>query len=255
MKRIRRKFDADKEILPQIEELKKEHPAWGYRRIWAYLRRRKGLLVNHKRVRRIMKANNLEVRPARNLKAPRKATTHKMRSMEPDTLWGTDMTKIMIPDEGWAYLHVVLDWASKKLVGWSLSRRSKATDWMDALEFAVNAQFPEGIREMKPDGLYLVSDHGCQPTSKSFMEKAKALGFYQVFSSCCNPKGNADTERVIRTIKEDLIWPREWNSFSELKEALGKWIREYNEEYPHSSLGYDTPAEYESWFLAAASCE
>ena len=74
-------------------------------------------------------------------------------------------------------------------------------------------------------------------------------------SSYCNPKGNADTERVIRTIKEDLVWPREWSSFCELKDAFGKWTREYNEEYPHSSLGYDTPSEYESWFLAVASCE
>ena len=253
MKRAR-KFDADKAVLPRIEELKREHPAWGYRRIWAYLRLHAGLKLNHKRVRRIMKANGLEVKSLRRLKAPRKPT-HKMRSEEPNKLWGTDMTKIMIPSEGWAYLHVVLDWASKKLVGWSLSRRSKAADWLEALDSAVNAQFPRGIREMKPEGLYLVSDHGCQPTSKSFMEKAEALGFHQVFASYCNPKGNADTERVMRTIKEDLVWPREWESFNELKEALGKWIHEYNEDYPHSSLGYDTPCGYESWYLAAASCE
>ena len=84
-----------------------------------------------------MKANGLDVKPLRKLKAPRKPT-HKMRSEEPNKLWGTDMTKIMIPNEGWAYLHVVLDWASKKLVGWSLSRRSKAADWLEALDSTVN---------------------------------------------------------------------------------------------------------------------
>jgi len=111
-----RKFESDKAVLPRIEELKREHPAWGYRRIWAYLRLHAGLKLNHKRVRRIMKANGLEVKSLRRLKAPRKPT-HKMRSEDPNKLWGTDMTKIMIPSEGWAYLHVVLDWASKKLVG------------------------------------------------------------------------------------------------------------------------------------------
>jgi transposase InsO family protein len=250
-----RSFEADKAILPKIEELKREHPAWGYRRVWAWLRRREGLKINHKRVMRVMKANSLDVRPARSLKAPREAKTHKMRSREPNSLWGTDMTKVMIPSEGWAYLHVVLDWASKKLVGWSLSRTSKASDWLAALDSAVAGQFPHGIKETKPDGLYLVSDHGSQPTSKAYMEAAKALGFCQVFSSYCNPKGNADTERVIRTIKEDLVWPRDWSSFGELEGALGKWIAEYNALYPHSALGYDTPVEYEQWFIAAASSQ
>jgi len=142
-----RSFEADKAILPKIEELQREHPAWGCRRVWAWLRRCEGLKINHKRVMRVMKANSLDVRPARRLKAPREAETHKMRGREPKSLWGTDMTKVMIPSEGWAYLHVVLDWASKKLVGWSLSRTSKASNWLAALDSAVAAQFPHGIKD------------------------------------------------------------------------------------------------------------
>ncbi len=55
------------------------------------------------------------------------------------------MTKIMIEGSGWVYLHVVLDWGSKKLVGYKLSRRSKTEDWLEALDNALNAQFPDGI--------------------------------------------------------------------------------------------------------------
>ena len=58
-------------------------------------------------------------------------------------------------------------------------------------------------------------------------------------------KGNADTERVIRTLKEDLIWTREFTSFRELEQALETWIYNYNTVYPHSSLNYKTPLQFE----------
>ncbi|HPO52477.1 MAG TPA: integrase core domain-containing protein, partial [bacterium] len=60
-----------------------------------------------------------------------------------------------------------------------------------------------------------------------------------------NPKGNADTERVIRTLKEDLVWTREWTSPYAFREELVAWINRYNQDYPHSSLGYMTPVEFE----------
>jgi len=67
----------------------------------------------------------------------------------------------------------------------------------------------------------------------------------QIFASYNNPKGNADTERVIRTIKEDFIWVREFTSPSEFIEAFGKWVENYNNDYPHSSLNYQTPCQFE----------
>jgi transposase InsO family protein len=160
--------------------------------------------------------------------------------------WGIDMTKILVPSWGWVYLHVVLDWASKKIVGYELSLRSKTTDWLTALRGAVNAQFPSGIREAAP--LRLVSDNGCQPTSVGFMQECRALGIQQIFTSYDNPKGNADTERVIRTLKEDLVWPREWESVAQLETALAWWIGQYNEDYPHSAINYQTPTQFEASF-------
>lgn len=117
------------------------------------------------------------------------------------------MTKVMVDSWGWVYLHVALNWGSKRIVGWQLSPRSKTVDWLEALSGAVNEQFPEGIRES--EGLKLVSDNDCQPTSVSFIAACRALNVRQIFTSYNNPKGNADTERVIKTLKEDLIWPRE----------------------------------------------
>jgi len=114
------------------------------------------------------------------------------------------MSKIMIPSFGWAYLHVVIDWGTKKIVGCYLSDTSKTSDWIIALDKTINQQFPEGILESKIKPC-LVSDHGSQPTSKGFLKYCDELKNQQIFASYGNLKGNTDTERIIRTIKEDLI--------------------------------------------------
>jgi putative transposase len=230
-------------ILERINNLKAQHPFWGYRRIWAYLRYREGLDINKKRIYRLMKESSLLVGKNTRLKARRTPLKAKPKADRPNQIWGIDMTKIMIGQWGWLYLHVVLDWYTKKIVGYNLSLRSKTRDWLEALEKAVNEQFPDGIRENRH--LFLVSDNGSQPTSVGFMAACNVLEIKQIFASYNNPKGNADTERVIRTIKEDLIWPNDFATPFELQTALDKWVIDYNTDYPHSSLNHKTPCEFE----------
>jgi transposase InsO family protein len=179
-------------ILDRINNLKAQHPFWGYRRIWAYLRYRQGLDINKKRIYRLMKESNLLVGRNTRLKASRTPLKAKPRANRPNQIWGIDMTKIMIAQLGWLYLHVVLDWYTKKIVGYNLSLRSKTRDWLEALEKSINEQFPDGIRENRQ--LFLVSDNGSQPTSVSFMAACNVLEIKQIFASYDNPKGNADTE-------------------------------------------------------------
>ena len=231
-------------VLELIQSLKAQHPFWGYRRIWAYLRYREGLDVNKKRIYRLMKENNLLVGRNMKLKACRTPLKAKPRANRPNHIWGIDMTKVMVNNWGWLYLHVVLDWFSKKIVGYSLSCRSKTRDWLDALNNAIGQQFPGGIRNDE-EVLSLVSDNGSQPTSVGFMAACSVLGIKQIFASYDNPKGNADTERVIRTLKEDLVWPNDFQTPMELEAALDKWVVDYNTDYPHSTLGYKTPCEFE----------
>ena len=154
------------------------------------------------------------------------------------------MTKIKLRNWGWMYLVVVLDWYSKKIVGYSFRFKPETRDWLEALNQAAINQFPQGIADAQEQPA-LISDNGCQPTSEAFMKASSALGIKQIFTSWNNPKGNADTERVMRTIKEDLVWPREWDFPFELERALKQWIQNYNTDYPHSSLGYLTPEQFE----------
>jgi len=78
------------------------------------------------------------------------------------------------------------------------------------------------------------------------MRDMAALGIEQVFTSYANPKGNADTERIMRTIKEEVIWLNEFANFEEAKERMGRWIQDdYNKLYVHLQLGYMSPEEFE----------
>ncbi len=237
----------DAALLPQIHTIKADHPAWGYRRVWAYLRYREQIVVGKNHIYRLLKEHRLLAKSGRKLRALRTPMPSKPRSEHPNGLWGIDMTKVAVDSWGWLYLHVVIDWGSKKIVGWHLSNMSKTHDWLSALQSAINEQFPHGIQEMDTK-LELVSDNGCQPTSANFMAACSVLGVRQIFTSFNNPKGNADTERVFRTMKEDLIWLQEWTSFEQLRIALERWITAYNGDFPHSSLGYLTPAQYVQTF-------
>jgi transposase InsO family protein len=247
MKRAKSKsvIERNQSLLQEILAIKTDHPLWGYRRIWSYLKYRQGIPVNKKRVYRIMKEQNLLVYPEVRLKAKRGPIKPKPVASRPNEFWGIDMTKIRMNTWGWLYLTVVLDWYTDEIVGYSLSLQSKTDDWLNALEMATNNRFPSGIREsLKEQKLFLISDNGCQPTSQRFMMSCSLLGVKQIFTTWSNPKGNSDTERVMRTIKEDIVWPYDWDNPFEFEVRLAKWINDYNTDFPNQALGNLTPRQF-----------
>ena len=231
-------------LVQRIKAIKGAHPFWGYRRVTAWLRYREGIKVNRKRIYKLMKENGLLVE-RKTHKAKRKPKRSKPRAERPLQFWGIDMTKFMIAGLGWTYLVIVLDWFTKEIVGFDISLRSRSEDWLRALEMGLNKKFPEGVRGK---GLRLISDNGSQPTSRAFMREMANLGIEQIFTSYDNPEGNADTERMMRTIKEEVVWLHEFTSLTEAREIIGSWIEKYNREYVHSALGYLSPLEFEQKF-------
>jgi putative transposase len=83
------------------------------------------------------------------------------------------------------------------------------------------------------------------------MEAGRSLGIQQAFTSDNNPKGNADTERVMRTVKEECLWLQEWTCPFALVSALDSWITYYNEHYLHSTLGYKPPRQFEMEYYSS----
>jgi putative transposase len=240
--RALRVSQRDESWLPRIRALKAEHPFWGYRRLWAYLRFVEHHPINKKRLLRLMRKHQLLVQPSRRLKAKRTPTRNKPKPIRPNEWWGIDMTKVLVEGVGWVYIGIVLDWYTKKIVGFQAGLRCTAPQWREAVDRAVNTQFPDGAQG---HGLSLMSDNGCQPTSGAFLEACRALEIRQAFTSDNNPKGNADTERFMRTLKEECLWLRQWTCPFELMTTLELWTTTYNEQYLHSALGYKTPRQFE----------
>ncbi len=225
-------------VLGKIKEIKTTHHYWGYRRVRAWLKNRENIVVSEKRTYKIMKENNLLV-PKKSYRRNEDNRRSKPKATKPNQYWGIDMTKFTIKGLGWVYLVIVIDWFTKKIVGFDLSLRAKTSVWKTALDMALNNEFKDGV---KGKGLNLISDNGSQPTSTSFMNDMHQLEINQIFTTYENPKGNAETERMIRTIKEEVIWPNEFENLQEAKETLEKWILiDYNKLYVHSALNYKSP--------------
>lgn len=199
-------------------------------------------LVNKKRIWRLMREYRLLVPPNLRLKAKRTPHGSMPKPIKPNEWWGIDMTKVPVEGVGWVYIVIVLDWYTQAVVGHYAGLRCTAMQWLEALDMAVNRQFPHGDRGQ---GVSLMSDNGCQSTSTTFMRACATLEIHQALTSYNNPKGNADTERFMRTLKEGCRWLQEWTCPLELMHALKAWLTDYNEQYLHSALGYQSPQQFE----------
>jgi transposase InsO family protein len=162
------------------------------------------------------------------------------------------MTKVLAGPIGWVYIVLVLDWYTKKIIGHYAGLQAQTAHWLTALDTAVQRQVPDGSRD---HGLHLMSDNGCQPPSVAFLKAAATLGITQTFTSYNNPKGNAETARLMRTLKDECLWLREWTSPLELERALTAWIEWDHTRYLHSALGYRTPCQVEQQHRASHSTQ
>jgi transposase InsO family protein len=230
-------------LLQRIGALKAESPCWGgYRRIWAYLRciEQPAVRGDQEVMRSHQPPHPLLIHGR--LQAKRTPTRRTPKPTKPDEWWGIDMTKVLVEGFGWVYIVVVREWYTEKIVGYEVGLRSTTPQWLAALDRAVNRQFPAGARGQ---GLSPMSDHGCQPTSMAFMQACNILGIHQIVTRDNNPKGHADTERVIRTLKAESLWLHAWTSLFPFASALERWTDDYNEHYLHSALGYKPPRQFE----------
>jgi len=228
------------EILEKIRLIKSEHPFWGYRRTRAYLQYKLNIHVSRKYVYRLMKDNALLV-DVKQYKAKRRDQRAKPIAERQNQIWGTDMTKFYIDTVGWIYFVVVLDWYTKKIVGWDLSLRCKTDQWLAALNQAVDEELIIGSREY---GLMLISDNGSQPTSIKYENNCSNLEIKHITTSYSNPKGNAETERFFRTFKEEVVWANMFDKVEDAAKAVENFIMFYNNDYPHSALGNISPVDF-----------
>jgi putative transposase len=217
--------------------LARRHVAYGYRRLWAKLRRA-GYVVNRKRVQRLLKLWGYGLtRPRPHPKAQGVPST----SLPPNQLWQTDVTAIWCGEDGWGYLTAVLDRFDRSLLGWSFTPRCRARDVTPALETAWSTAWPYG--PATPPTVVLRHDNGTQFTSDHYREVASRLGIRLSRTRYRHPDGNALVERIFLSLKQEEVWPQDFDSFAHAQVAVARWIVDYNTERPHQALPYRTPAE------------
>ena len=215
-------------------------PAYGYRRVRWWLRRKEGVVVNGKRVLRVMREHGLLVR-ARRLRARRRQDWSRVETERPNQVWQADLTKIWAgPAVGWAYLVSVIDCHTREIVGWDLSARCRTQDALAAVERAVLERLPTGSRGA---GLTLTTDNGSQFTSTRFLETLSALGLTHRRTAYHHPEGNSYIERFHRSLKEEEVWVSEYRSLEEARASIEGYLWEYNHDRPHRALGDRTPRE------------
>jgi len=215
-------------------------PAYGYRRVRWWLRRKEGVVVNGKRVLRVMREHGLLVR-ARRLRARRRKDWSRVETERPNQVWQADLTKIWAgPAVGWAYLVSVIDCHTREIVGWDLSARCRTQEALAAIEGAVLERLPAGSRGA---GLTLTTDNGSQFTSTRFLETLAELGITHRRTAYHHPEGNSYIERFHRSLKEEEVWVSEYRSLEEARASIEGYLWEYNHDRPHQSLGDRTPRE------------
>lgn len=246
--KLRRGEGADEEVQlrEEIQRIALEWPAYGYRRIWHELQRR-GQVVNHKRVLRIMREDNLLCLRRRSWVR----TTNSDHGLEvyPNLLaemevrainqaWIADITYIRLLKE-FVYLAVILDAWSRRVIGWSLEPYLEASLAVEALQMALST------REVK-EGLVHHSDRGVQYACDEYTEMLQERGIRISMSRSGNPYDNGMCERFIRTLKYEEVYLFEYETIAEARERISYFLEDvYNEKRLHSALGYVPPAEFE----------
>ncbi len=236
-------------VRDRVQRIALSHKHYGYRRVTAELRRT-GLAVNHKRVMRLMREDNLLCMRQRAFAPATTDSDHGWRVVPNltrgiiltgiDQLWVADITYIRMLEE-FAYLAVVLDAFSRRVIGWALEGHLQASLAIAALDMALASRRPA------PGSVIHHSDRGVQYACRDYTSILEAHAIRSSMSRIGCPYDNAKAESFMKTLKQEEVDGRAYRDLAHARSAIGTFLEQvYNGHRLHSALAYQPPIEFEA---------
>lgn len=234
---------TDAELVARIREVLAASPflGEGYRKVWAKLRFA-GIRSGKARVRRLMREHGLlaphRIGPARGPRAHEGTIIQEA----PDMMWGTDLTATLTVREGQAAVFICVDHCTAELLGVHAAKAATRWEALEPVKQAIRSVYGQ-VRQNVAQGLWLRHDHGSQYVADDFQREIAFMGIESSPSFVRAPEGNGCAERIIRTLKEQLLWIRSFETIEDLRVALLAWQKLYNEQWMIERHEHRSPAQ------------